>query len=96
MEELSKGTATRCDRVRIDEVFSNLLTNAIKYNQNPEKWIEIGYILSEEQPTTQPTIFYVRDNGIGIREKRYQLLSGQALLIPLISTCASGKGPIAI
>ena len=32
----------RCDRVRIGEVFRNLITNAIKYNDKPQKWIEIG------------------------------------------------------
>ena len=31
------------DRVRIGEVFRNLITNAMKYNDKPEKWIEIGY-----------------------------------------------------
>ena len=33
----------RCDRVRIGEVFRNLITNAIKYNDKPEKWIEITW-----------------------------------------------------
>ena len=31
------------DRVRIGEVLRNLITNAMKYNDKPEKWIEIGY-----------------------------------------------------
>jgi light-regulated signal transduction histidine kinase (bacteriophytochrome) len=57
-----------CDRVRVGELFNNLITNAIKYNDKANKWISIGYI--EEPPS--PTIFYVRDNGIGIREKHFE------------------------
>ncbi len=33
----------RCDRVRVGEVFRNLITNAMKYNDKPRKWIEIGW-----------------------------------------------------
>ena len=52
-----------CDRIRLTSVFSNLITNAIKYNDQPEKQIEIGCL---ENPTLT---FFVRDNGIGIPEK---------------------------
>ncbi len=34
----------RCDSVLINEVFSNLITNAFKYNDKAEKWVEIGYL----------------------------------------------------
>ncbi|GHO45297.1 ATP-binding protein [Ktedonospora formicarum] len=66
-----------CDRARIGEVFSNLITNALKYNDKPQKWIEIGYIDPLEQTgdaKRNSTIFYVRDNGIGIREKNYDTI----------------------
>lgn len=33
----------RCDRVRVGEVFNNLITNAIKYSDKPKKWIDIGF-----------------------------------------------------
>ncbi|BAZ40983.1 multi-sensor signal transduction histidine kinase [Calothrix sp. NIES-4101] len=56
-----------CDRIQIGEVFSNLIANAIKYNDSPEKWIEISYL-----EDSHPLIFYVRDNGIGIREKHFE------------------------
>jgi len=55
-----------CDHVRLKEVFYNLLTNAIKYNDKEHKWIEIGY--QDEDRTKSSPIFYVRDNGIGIKE----------------------------
>jgi light-regulated signal transduction histidine kinase (bacteriophytochrome) len=57
-----------CDRVQLGEVFSNLITNAIKYNDKPHKWIEIGYL---DHPTQQ-IAFYIQDNGIGIREKHFE------------------------
>jgi PAS domain S-box-containing protein len=54
-----------CDQVRVAEVFRNLIGNALKYNDKPDKWIEIGC----QRPTNGALRFYVRDNGIGIREK---------------------------
>ncbi|MBD0263262.1 MAG: cyanobacterial phytochrome A, partial [Tolypothrix sp. Co-bin9] len=59
----------KCDRIQISEVFSNLISNAIKYNDQANKLVEIGF-LEQQEATNQSTItFYVRDNGIGIREK---------------------------
>ena len=68
-----------CDRVRVAEVFRNLVTNAMKYNDKPEKWIEIGATRqssggqspsnSDGIDTSDGVVFHVRDNGIGIREK---------------------------
>ncbi len=59
--------AVRSDRVRVGEIFYNLIVNAMKYNDKPEKWIEIGW---RENPAGPP-VFYVRDNGIGIPEKHH-------------------------
>ncbi|RCJ31607.1 cyanobacterial phytochrome A [Nostoc minutum NIES-26] len=59
-----------CDRIQVGEVFNNLIVNAIKYNDKAKKWIEIGYIDNPPAPIT----FYVRDNGIGIREKHFQAI----------------------
>lgn len=39
----------RCDRVRVREVFLNLITNAIKYNDKAERWLEIGCMPAEAQ-----------------------------------------------
>lgn len=49
-----------CDRVRVREVLSNLISNGIKYNDKSQRWIEIG--VERESPAR----YYVRDNGIGI------------------------------
>ncbi len=53
-----------CDRVWISTVFQNLITNAVKYNQQPDVKIEIGC-----DETCSPPVFYVRDNGIGIGQE---------------------------
>jgi signal transduction histidine kinase len=58
----------RCDRVRVRELYHNLIVNGMKYNDKPEKWIEIGW---SEEGDRHPPAFYVRDNGIGIQEKHY-------------------------
>lgn len=64
-----------CDPVQVSEVFSNLISNAIKYNDKVDKWVEIGFLDSADQEIennsefTTPIVFYIRDNGIGIREK---------------------------
>ncbi|MEO1673005.1 MAG: hypothetical protein AAFR77_19885, partial [Cyanobacteria bacterium J06631_2] len=33
-----------CDRTQINELFTNLISNGIKYNQQERKIIEIGYL----------------------------------------------------
>ncbi|MFM7427146.1 MAG: ATP-binding protein [Elainella sp.] len=66
-----------CDPILMQEVLSNLISNAIKYNDQPERWVEIGYLESLEESQPRPQLeqpdqhftFYVRDNGIGIRER---------------------------
>jgi PAS domain S-box-containing protein len=57
-----------CDSVRVTEVFRNLIVNAIKYNDSPEKIIEIGYLAahSDEEGRQRTRIYFVRDNGKGI------------------------------
>ena len=48
--------------VHLRDVFTNLISNAFKYNDKPERWVEIGWVEG------RPRAFYVRDNGIGIAE----------------------------
>jgi two-component system, LuxR family, sensor kinase FixL len=52
-----------CDHVRVQELFRNLISNAVKYNQAPEKRIEVGYL---DHYNGRHDVFYVRDNGVGI------------------------------
>jgi light-regulated signal transduction histidine kinase (bacteriophytochrome) len=68
-----------CDRVRCREIFVNLLSNALKYNDQSPRRIEIGYIdpTLHAAPSTAPEaavgahIYYVRDNGIGIDARHF-------------------------
>ncbi|PSB02752.1 ATP-binding protein [Merismopedia glauca] len=65
------------DRTQLNELFTNLLSNASKYNNSPEKWVEIGFIdnSARKAPATPysqlptPYTFYVRDNGISIPQE---------------------------
>lgn len=62
-----------CDKPRITEVFRNLITNAIKYNDKPQKTVEIGYIEKMETKNgIEEQVFYVRDNGIGIEKEFFE------------------------
>jgi chemotaxis family two-component system sensor kinase Cph1 len=75
-----------CDQVQVNELFTNLISNAIKYNDKAEKFVEIGFLntvdlpqlqhkieINEEKPQTA-LIFYVKDNGIGIRERHLETI----------------------
>ena len=65
------------DRTQLSELFTNLVSNAIKYNTNTPVKIEIGVLdpatVARKYRDRLPSelrdnahIFYVRDNGIGI------------------------------
>jgi len=58
-----------CDETALTEVFHNLISNAIKYNNNPLPVIEIGCADTHHPDTGEPEHqFYVRDNGAGIKK----------------------------
>lgn len=63
----------KADYAKIGEVFQNLISNAIKYNDKERKEIEVGAINSRKNGTIQHT-FYVKDNGIGIPQKHYETI----------------------
>ena len=68
----------RADRVRLSEVFNNLLTNAMRYNEQAAKQVVIGLAPPDTRGprgTGNPTdfyVFFVRDNGIGIVPKHHE------------------------
>ncbi|CCH53961.1 response regulator receiver sensor signal transduction histidine kinase [Fibrisoma limi BUZ 3] len=51
-------------KLKLQQVFQNLISNAIKYNDKEQGLIEIGCI-----ERTDRTEFYVRDNGPGISDE---------------------------
>jgi len=56
-----------CQRTWMIEIFKNLISNGIKYNDNPKRIIKINCI--ENQKDYE---FFVEDNGIGIAEKFHE------------------------
>jgi|GEM_PF-2108684 len=57
------------DKTTIQQVFKNLINNAIKYNDRPaeEKLVEVGC-----KDANTHWEFYVKDNGIGIAKKYHE------------------------
>jgi len=53
------------DRVRVKQVFINLLTNALKFTDSG--LIELGYLVSEGKEL----VLYVKDTGIGIKKEHH-------------------------
>ena len=70
----------QCDPVRVCEIYSNLLTNALKYRRQGEAEIELGYIGADEAAdranapaaSAGQDIYYVRDQGIGIDPRHFE------------------------
>lgn len=62
-------------KIKLQQVFQNLISNAIKYNDKAEGIIEIGIAHSKSDHC-----FYVKDNGPGITEEQ------QSRLFDLFST----------
>ena len=69
---------TECDRTQVTELLTNLITNGIKYNDKDQKVIEIGALTpvqaraegivpDSEELLINSTVYYVKDNGIGIK-----------------------------
>ncbi len=57
----------RVEKTRIQQVFQNLISNAMKYIDKPQGEVRIGCI--EENDDWK---FYVRDNGPGIEERHFE------------------------
>lgn len=54
------------DMVRIKQIITNLISNAVKYTIEGEIWFKVGCILSEEECLLTVS---VKDTGIGIRSE---------------------------
>ncbi len=74
-----------CDRIRLREVFENLIDNAVKYmgdQSNPI--IEIGAKIDNGE-----TIFFVKDNGLGIEPQFQKKIFG---LFEKLNPTSEGTG----
>jgi light-regulated signal transduction histidine kinase (bacteriophytochrome) len=70
-----------CDGVRIRQVLANLLVNAARYHQEGEsRWVEVGFhgpgepFAHPKRRRPEDSVFYVRDNGIGIPERFHEAI----------------------
>lgn len=62
----------RVDKERLVEVIQNLVDNAVKFmGKQTEPCIEINYMIQDGHP-----IFFVRDNGIGIKKEFHKRIFG--------------------
>jgi two-component system phosphate regulon sensor histidine kinase PhoR len=59
----NKRLKVSADREKISQVFTNLLTNAIRYGKS-EGWIEVRFYDMDDN-----ILIEVEDNGVGIAEK---------------------------
>src|ERR1700722_10347865 len=63
------SSATR----RVTEIFRNLMTNAVKYNDKAAPLVEIGFLESvDAKGRAERNVFYIKDNGIGIDPEFHQ------------------------
>jgi signal transduction histidine kinase len=73
------------DRLRLVEMMQNLLDNAIKFSsQSGDSCAEVGVRMEKRE-----TIFYVRDNGIGIPPEYHERVFG---LFNKLDASAEGSG----
>lgn len=69
---LAKLPVANADSTAIAQVWTNLISNAIKYSRNKENPIvEIGHLNKEGT-----SVYYIRDNGAGFDMKYYDKLFG--------------------
>jgi chemotaxis family two-component system sensor kinase Cph1 len=69
----------RSDRVRVREIFMNLLSNALKYTRQESPLVEVGFERSDDTVARRGaaadgghTVFFVKDNGIGIDARHFE------------------------
>lgn len=65
--EVAKLPSLKGDRIRLQQLFQNLISNAIRYNDKEDGFIQIDF--KEE---TKHFLFIIKDNGIGIEERYHQ------------------------
>jgi signal transduction histidine kinase len=78
----------KAERIKIHEVFQNLISNGIKYNDKEEGLIRVNYF---EYPDHYE--FMVQDNGCGIKPEHYDRIFGIfQTLAPKEKTDSTGIG----
>jgi CheY-like chemotaxis protein len=60
-----------CDKMRLQQVFDNLMSNAIKFT--PSGFIELGFSLPQGEKS-KTLEFYVKDTGVGISKEKQNII----------------------
>jgi PAS domain S-box-containing protein len=60
------------DAAHVEQIFGNLISNALKFNESEQPAIAIGM----EEENDREVTFYVRDNGIGIDPEHHDHIFG--------------------
>ncbi len=73
-EAVVRGVAPKvfADRSKIEQIFANLISNALKFTKAGSPLVEIGV----DRVTSATAVFYVRDNGIGIASEHHERIFG--------------------
>jgi signal transduction histidine kinase len=70
---VDKLPTVMCDATAMTEVFHNLISNAIKYNDKPHPVVEIGCVEKTSPQSGQAEyVIHVRDNGMGIKAEYFE------------------------
>ncbi len=66
--------AVTCDALRLTEVYRNLITNGVKYNDKAAPLVTIGHLdrFADKSGKITRNVFFVRDNGKGIPQEFYE------------------------
>ena len=68
LQVMGEFPTVTCDRERVFDLFTELITNGIKFNDKAEPMVEVGMVKEDPDGYT----FYVKDNGIGIEEPYHE------------------------
>lgn len=68
-----------CSSIALEQIFLNLMTNAVRYNDKEQGVIEIGF-----EDTGDYYIFTVTDNGMGIAEKNHEKIFQKDVILNVI------------
>jgi len=70
---VDKLPTAMCDATAMTEVFHNLISNAIKYNDKPHPVVEVGCVEKTDPQSAQAEyVIHVRDNGLGIKQEYFE------------------------
>jgi signal transduction histidine kinase len=70
---VDKMPTVMCDATAMTEVFHNLISNAVKYNDKPHPVVEVGCEEKSGPQTGQAEyVIHVRDNGMGIKQEYFE------------------------